>query len=206
MPDPEAINLGNDAVTLDGTVLYADLAESTSLVNDYKDYFAAEIYKAYLVAAARLITHEGGKITAFDGDRIMAVFIGSSKNTSAVRCALRINWAVQNIIKPAIRAQYPNSAYQLSHAVGVDQSDLFVVRTGIRGSNDLVWVGRAANYAAKLCSMREGQYASIITEQVYNHMSDSAKFGGSPKRSMWEKVMWNERGLAVYRSDWHWEL
>ena len=33
--------------------------------------------------------------------------------------------------------------------LGIDTSKLFVARTGIRKSNDLVWVGRAANYAAK---------------------------------------------------------
>ena len=32
VPEPEYIKLGNNAVTLNGTVLYADLAESTALV------------------------------------------------------------------------------------------------------------------------------------------------------------------------------
>ena len=32
VPDPEDLGLGNDAVLLDGTVLYADLNGSTNLV------------------------------------------------------------------------------------------------------------------------------------------------------------------------------
>ena len=55
-----------------------------------------------------------------------------------------------------------------------DTSDLFVARTGIRGANDLVWVGRAANYAAKL-SDRSGADTQI-TEEVYNQMHKSVKF------------------------------
>jgi class 3 adenylate cyclase len=205
VPEAEDVQLGKDAVCVKGTVLYADVADSTALVKGYKDWFAAEVYKSYLVCACRLICSNDGVITAFDGDRVMAVFIGDTKNTSAARCALQINFAGQNVVNKLLKEIYPNSAYQLQQAVGVDTSDLFVARTGIRGSNDLVWVGRAANYAAKLCSLREGSYASYITEDVFNKLDDAAKYGGDPKRCMWEKVMWNDQGIAVYRSNWLWK-
>jgi len=39
--------------------------------------------------------------------------------------------------------------------VGIDTSALFVARIGVRNDNDLVWVGRAANYAAKLTEIPE---------------------------------------------------
>ena len=72
--------LGNDAVILDGTVLYADFDGSTELVNTKKPEFAAEIYKSFLACAARIIRHRGGSITGYDGDRIMALFIREAKN------------------------------------------------------------------------------------------------------------------------------
>src|SRR5689334_21602585 len=62
--EAEEVRLGNDAVELDATVLYADLAESTALVKGYKHWFAAEVYKSYLMAASELIKNNGGKITA----------------------------------------------------------------------------------------------------------------------------------------------
>lgn len=202
VPEPEDIQLGNHAVELEGTVLYADLAESTNLVNTMKPAFAAEIYKTYLLCASRLITKNGGTITSFDGDRVMGVFIGSHKNTQAARCALQINYAVLKVINPKLKAQYPNSTYEVKQAVGVDASKLFVARTGIRGSNDLVWVGRAANYAAKLCSLREGYFASFITDTVFNSMNEGSKYGGDPKQLMWEKSYWNDMGIWIYRSSW----
>ena len=76
VPEPEHVKLGNDAVKLDGTVLYADLADSTNLTRAYKWWFAAEVYKAYLVCVCRIIRQNGGVITAFDGDRVMAIYIG----------------------------------------------------------------------------------------------------------------------------------
>jgi class 3 adenylate cyclase len=204
VPDSANVKLGNDSVQLDGTVLYADLADSTALVNNYKHHFAAEIYKAYLVTACRIIRNHDGEITAFDGDRVMAVFLGTSKNSDAARSALNINWAVKKVINPAIKVQYPDTSFELQQSVGIDTSALTVTRTGIRGSNDLVWVGRAANYAAKLCGVRQDGYSSFITEDVFKKLNEGSKYGGTPRRSMWDKLMWAEMGVTIYGSSWTW--
>lgn len=145
--------------------------------------------------------NNGGVITAFDGDYVMAVFIGEGKNSAAARTALSINYFVQHIINPAIKPQYPASTYLLGQAVGIDTSKLMVARTGIRGPNDLVWVGQAANYAAKLCSLRTPRYPSWITKEMFDMLNDASKYGkdGSP---MWESRFWNEYNVTVYRSNW----
>ncbi len=205
VPEPEDLQLGNDAICIKGAVLYADLADSTALVKGYKDWFAAKVYKAYLVSACRLIRVNGGVITAFDGDRVMAVFIGDHKNSLAAKTALMINYVVKEVLNRSIKEQYPDTTFQVRQAVGIDTSDLFVARTGIRGSNDLVWVGRAANYAAKLCALRESVYTSYITTDVFDALSDSSKNGGNPKRCMWEKIAWTNQGVNVYGSSWHWK-
>ena len=198
VPESGGLRLGNDAVTLEGTVLYADLDDSTKLVDTAEPWLAAEVYKAYLVCAARIIRSEGGVITSYDGDRIMAVFIGDPKNTDAARTALKINFAVLKIVNPAILSQYPNAGYSVKHVVGIDTSHLFVARTGIRGANDLVWVGRAANYAAKL-SARSGP-ATQITTEVYDRLNDSSKFGGNGQ-NMWTPTTAPEIGhKKIYTS------
>ena len=199
VPEPDDLRLNNNAVTLDGTVLYADLDDSTKLVDTMTPRFAAKVYKCYLVCAARIVCSEGGEITSYDGDRIMAVFIGNSKNSDAARTALKINYAVQKIINPAIQSNYPNRAYTVKHVVGIDTSPLFVARTGIRGDNDLVWVGRAANYAAKLSS-RNGP-TTQITAEVYNMVNDSLKFS-SNRRNVWSLTWAREIGnRQIYTTD-----
>ena len=204
VPDAEDVKLGNDAVKLTGTVLYADLADSTEMVNGYKDWFAAEMYKSYLLSACRIIRAEGGSITAFDGDRVMAVFIGDSKNSAAAKAGLKINHAVIKIINEEVAAKYPKNPFQMKHAVGIDTSALFVARTGIRGSNDLVWVGRSANYAAKLCTLRSGNYATWITKSVYSSLNDAAKYSSSGT-CMWEEQSTDVVDVAVYASTWSWK-
>jgi class 3 adenylate cyclase len=133
----------------------------------------------------------------------MGVFTGEAKNTQAVGSALEINYAVNKVINPMVKEVYPSVSFELNHAVGIDTSPLFIARTGVRGSNDLVWVGRAANYAAKLCSFRESAYHSWITADVFNRMQDSVKFSkGDSGDPMWEERSWTTEGISVYRSSW----
>jgi len=207
VPAPEGLSPGNDAVKLNATVLYADMADSTDLVDRYERPFAAEIYKAYLRCATTIIKSEQGTITAYDGDRVMAVFQGELKNDSAVRSAMKINYAVQEIINPLLKNQYRKTRYQLKQVVGIDTSELFVARIGVRNDKDLVWVGRAANYAAKLCSMN-GEYSTYITGKVFDAMSNDVKYGGKDNNLlMWKKDVWKARnGMRIYGSTWTWEI
>lgn len=204
VPEPSDVALGNDGVKLEGTVLYADLSASTVLVDQKTAEFAAEVYKSYLHCAAKIIGSEGGQITAYDGDRVMAVFIGNSKNTSAARTALKINWAVKNIVNPLLQAQYPNAGYSVRQTVGIDTSALLVARTGVRGANDLVWVGSAANHAAKLTSLPP-EFPTRISAAVYSQLHDSLRVTNG--RPMWEEVTWNAMGgQKIYRSTWWWKV
>lgn len=208
VPTPNDLSPGNDAAKLDATVLYADIADSTNLVDRYSHQhdFAAEVYKTYLRCAANIIKNEQGTITAYDGDRVMAVFLSDSKNDSAVRSALKINYAVQEIINPLLKSQYPRKAYRLKHVIGVDTSELFVARIGVRKDSDLVWVGRAANYAAKLCNLN-GEHSTYITGKVYDSMDKDVKYSGKDNSLMWDKYVWTERNnMRIYGSIWTWEV
>ena len=70
VPEDDSVSLANDAVKLKATVLYADLADSTELVDSQVAFVAAEVYKTFLHCAAKIIRSEDGEITAYDGDRV----------------------------------------------------------------------------------------------------------------------------------------
>lgn len=204
VPIPEDLRLNtNHAKKLESaTVLYADLDGSTNMVAMHIWYFAAEIYKIYLRSAARIIRSEGGTITAYDGDRIMAIYVGDSKNTAAVRTALKINYAVEEILRPAIKAIYTTD-FVLKHVIGIDTSSLHAIRIGVRGDNDITWVGTAANNAAKLCGLPEKPL--WITKKVFDVMNDEVKSSkGTP---MWEKRTWTAMNrMEIYCSTYRWIL
>jgi class 3 adenylate cyclase len=206
VPDPESLGLSNEARHFErATILYADLSGSTNLVDNYHWKKAGKIYKSYLACAARIIRSCGGEITAYDGDRVMAVFIDARQTSNAVKCALQINWAVHNIINPASNAQY-SDAPVVKQVVGVDCGEIRAARIGIRGGNDLVWIGRAANYAAKLTECRN-DYPSWITGAAYGYLLEWAKIGANPKEPMWTEFQWGAmNNVKVYGSNWWWPV
>jgi class 3 adenylate cyclase len=207
VPKTEDVALAGGAVKLHVAMLYADLADSTDLAMNYDKRITAKVFKSFLSCSTKLIRKNGGEVRSFDGDRVMGVFIGDYKNTWAAKCALKINYAFLKIIKPKLLAKYPSLAtgsYKLAHCVGVDRSDVLVIRGGVRNNNDLVWIGRAPNVAAKLSAIRNSPYHSYITEDVYTIMTDAAK-KSSDGKEMWEKRENSNivKGVStLYRSSW----
>lgn len=201
IPTTDDLKLSNDAVKIDATVLYADLAASTAMVKGHKNRFAAEVYKNFLYCAARVIRSKDGAISAYDGDRIMGVFFGDAKNSSAADCALKINYTTSQLVQKAKDAQYPKNKWKIEHRVGVDTSELFVARTGIRGTNDLVWVGNAANHAARMSDLKLG-VASYISADVYKKLNKKSKFSNKDGTNMWKDLGTDAMGFRIYGSSW----
>jgi len=205
VPSTDTVTLAGGGVKLFATMLYADLADSTDLAM-WDRRVTARLCKAFLACSSRLIKARGGAVRSFDGDRVMGVFVGDSKNTSAVKCALQINWAFLKVIKPKFEAQYEalrNGTHKLAHCTGVDTSETLVVRAGVRNSNDLIWIGRAPNVAAKMSGFRDPPYFSFISGEIYDHVADEAKLSNG--QNMWEERTWTQGPIKrVFRSSWTW--
>lgn len=204
VPEPENLKLQNQAIHFKrATVLYADLSGSTALVDSKNWTYAAEVYKSYLFCAAKIIREEGGSITSYDGDRVMAIFIGDLQSNPAARSALKLNWAVRNIINPTLKEMYASTDYTVKQIVGIDTSEIHAARTGVRGGNDIVWVGRAANYAAKLTNLSDNP--TWITNAVYGYLNDELKKTNG--QDMWKGYTWNAmNNMQIYASTWWWSI
>lgn len=210
VPTTDSIALAGGGVKLEAVMLYADLAESTKLAMQFDRRVAAKLVKAFLSGCCRIIRAHNGHIRSFDGDRVMGVFVEGAKNTNAATCGLKINWLVKELLRPKFHLKYPTLAaggFEINHGVGIDRSDVLVVRSGIREHNDLVWIGRAPNIAAKLANVRD-RHPTIVTSDVYNIILDEAKFGGVQRELMWEQRTWDGAPSPelkdVYSSGWWW--
>lgn len=131
----------------------------------------------------------------------MAVFIGDGKIGGAVECALKVDWATRAIVNAKVQEAYPSRNFEFGQRVGIDTSELFVTRTGIRGSNDLVWVGTATNDAANL----DPRYPSYITADVYRYLNSNSQFGRGGI-DMWTDLGTARMGYRIYGSSWSWEF
>jgi len=202
VPQPEDLKLSNDAVHFErATVLYADLDGSTNLVENKNWQFSGEVYKTFLYTTSRLIRHLGGSIVSYDGDRVMGIFISDSQTNDAVSCALQINYAVKNLVQPQLTKNWDTDV-KIRHIVGIDTSPIRAARTGVRGDNDIVWIGNAANLAAKLTAL-DADKSTWITKRVHNVLNDKQTIG-SGGESIWKKWKWSQHGDDEIWSTTYW--
>jgi adenylate cyclase len=206
VPETEDIVLKNGAVTIDATYLYADLANSSALAQKKNDKVVAKVIRSYLNGATRILKNYKGEIRSFDGDRVLAIFIGGSKNTDAVRAAFALNWAVEKVLAPKLAAKWPDlqESWMPAHGVGIDTGEAMLVRAGVRNNNDLISIGAGPNVAAKLSELRASPDI-YITKAVYDGMNESNKTHDN--RSMWTQhgtVLVGGKSYTVYGSTWWW--
>ena len=102
---------------------------------------------------------------------------------------------------PRYKQKWPKTEFELKQRVGIDTSKLFIARTGIRGSNDLVWVGNAANNAAKMAAL-DPRYPTYITASVYSSLNEEAKFSKKDHSNMWTDLGTSDLGYRIYGSTW----
>ena len=203
IPAPEDLTFGNTGRRLDACILYADIHGSTAMVNELTDTLAAEYYKAYLHCAAKIIKNNSGAPTAYDGDRVMAAFLGQGKEDAAVGAALQISFAVDEIINPQFLEMHTTNHRKLRHTVGIDLGKVLVSKIGVRVDSDLVWVGAAANYAAKLNSFSglDPDYPIRVTAELFSKLSHQSLLG-SAGESMWQGPYKNVDARLHYRTNY----
>ncbi|MFF2316973.1 adenylate/guanylate cyclase domain-containing protein [Arthrobacter sp. NPDC058097] len=207
VPETDDIVMKNGGRLVDATYLYADLAGSSRMASSLKKETTGKIIRAYINTASRILRNFGGEIRSFDGDRVMAIFMGADKETQAVRAALAINWAVYEVLRPKIKATWSDGEdfCNISHGIGIDTGEALIVRGGVRDNNDLISIGQAPNQAAKLSEIRDS-YDLAITQAVYEAMSNNVAFMADGTR-LWTKQYSRTpsgRQEVLFRSSANW--
>lgn len=215
VPRTADVALSNGAVEVDAVFLYADLAGSTALQKGYKPTFAAKAIRMYLGGASQIIRHFDGQIRSFDGDRVMGVFVGESRRDDAVKAAFMINWLVREVINPLVKARHEangTSVWVTQHGVGIDAGKTFIARAGVRNAsgeqthNDLTFIGRAPNIAAKLSALRDPDFGPIlITKEVFDGLDPAQKKHLRSESKVWSDAVRRIVGpyaLALYHTNY----
>lgn len=191
VPETKDIVLRNGGKLVDATYLYADLAGSSKIAQQLKKEAAAKVIKAYVNTATRILRYKDGEIRSFDGDRVMAIFMGPDKEERAVRAAMGIQWAVQEVIPVSIKKHYtdPEKFPPIAHGIGIDSGEALIIRGGIRDNNDLISIGAAPNIAAKLSDIRDYRGSIFITDRVKDVLGDDyLRYDGW--RDVWTRLGW----------------
>jgi class 3 adenylate cyclase len=200
--DYSKLTFGNKGLTAELTFLFVDIRKSSQLHDTYGYIDAAKIYQSFHEICIRIINSRDGQVRAFDGDRIMGVFSGDSKNNNAVESAMNIRWAISDILNPRFKP-----GYAINIGIGIDTGQTLITKVG-KGrnteNNDLVWVGKACNYASHLCT--HATNCINVSPAVYNKLRDSNKV--SDGRNMWSRLnltLKNGKTVACYKTTYRWD-
>ena len=199
--DHNKLTFGNKGLYGNYAFLFFDIRKSSKLHEQYGYEGAAKIYQSFHDISVRVIEYNNGNVRSFDGDRVMGVFAGDFKNTNAVKTAMMIQYGIRNILNPILGTNIICGA-------GVDNGKILVTKVGKgrdKNNNDLIWIGKADNYASHLSN--EASNTVIISANTYSIMGKEVKV--SDGRDMWvEKIISLKNGTLVkcYESSWGWTI
>lgn len=200
--DNAGLTFGNKGLTGTYAFLFVDIRNSSTLHEKYGHANAAKIYQSFHDINVRVIEENDGSVRAFDGDRVMGVFVGDYKNSNATKAAMQIKWAIRNILNPTLKTEIVCGA-------GIDYGDILVAKVGKgrdKNNNDLVWIGKADNYASHLAN--EADDSIIISVNSYGMISKDRKTS-TDGRDMWTaRVITLKSGKKVncFESAWGWVI
>ncbi|MBM3210343.1 adenylate/guanylate cyclase domain-containing protein [Candidatus Saccharibacteria bacterium] len=210
IPYPQDIPLGNQAAVLEATTLFVDVRQSSDITNSFRRQTAAKMMKAYFAGAVRIINQNNGQVRSFNGDGMLAIFIGASKDDHAVKAAMQLKYFVNNILEPKFRSYFANNmgalggALNFSIGIGIDEGTIYAVRVGIKGTNDVAWIGRCTNTSAKLSGVAD---AIAITDSVYKKLSNTRIFSNGVH--MWSGEVRQFFGgveRIIRATTYHWKI
>jgi class 3 adenylate cyclase len=203
VPRAEDVALVDGARQFQATFAYADLVGSSLLATRFPTPDVAKIYKAFLGAATTTFRSYQGQIRSFDGDRVLAVFLGDDAELRAVRAGLQLNGVMVEIVRPAMHkalAFLREGGFALRHRTGIDSGTVTAVRVGPMANNDLSWIGAPPNVAAKLAASPPQFGATVVTAHVYGRLPDELRWNaGNP---LWTPRDWEgpEGRTQIYGS------
>lgn len=151
------------------TVLFADLADHTTLFDELDPEDVREITHAYFNAWKASITERGGVVEKFIGDAVLAVFglpAGQEDDPErAIWAALEMAQKLQ-ALNPAFEAQVGR---RLAMRVGIHTGEVVVSTRGERQGEDFVLVGETVNLASRLQNAAPAD-GILITQDTYRHV------------------------------------
>jgi hypothetical protein len=107
--DPKDIPLGNNAKLLTAATLFIDVRQSSDITNTFRRQTAAKMVKSYFSGAVKITNANDGVVRSFNGDGMLAIFLGEKQCDNAVKAAMQIQAFVRKVLRPKSSAISPGT-------------------------------------------------------------------------------------------------
>jgi len=171
IPALEDLKLGQSR-SLDVAMLYVDIRGYSEKTDLARETSMVRILNCFLTEMSRIVGDFNGVVGDIAGDRVMGVFPNPFQEKKPIMDALECALMMQTVIYDAINPFLKDLKYgELNCGIGIDAGPVLVSRLGYRNNSSLVYIGNAANVAAKLEDRAQGG-ETLITEMVYLNRPD----------------------------------
>ncbi|MFT6676964.1 MAG: adenylate cyclase [Sulfitobacter sp.] len=127
------------------SVIFTDIRGYTEFSERVPPEVVIEALNQYFDVQTDIVEEHHGDVDKFIGDALVAVFEGDEMETRAVRCAVKITAAMQDLLQ-----KYPD--YNLHVGIGIASGEVVVGAMGARERMDFTVLGSTVNLSARLCS------------------------------------------------------
>lgn len=172
-------------------VLYVDMRKSRKILSDATTFWSVKIHRAFLLALTYCVERRDGHMRSFNGDGILAFFVGENASSRAVRAAMDMKGFV---IK--INDQLENNSHnKVDFGIGIAQGEIMVAKSGKAGDDqtkqDLIWVGLPVYMAVELSDYARSPNNLWISNNVRTSIGKEKYLDvvyDKEDNSMWSKV------------------
>lgn len=147
--------------TGEATILFADLAGFTALSERLEPLAITEVLNAYFSAATTIIEDQGGVITQFQGDGILAVFNLPIADPDHAARALAAAGALAGLV-----ARKSFAGHSLGVRIGVNTGPVVAASVGAPARLSYTVHGDAVNLAARLEQLNKDHGTSVLIAEA----------------------------------------
>lgn len=151
VPKRTDLTFGNTVKKLSfAVVLYVDMRKSRKILSDATTFWSVKVHRAFLLALTHCVEKRDGHLRSFNGDGIMAFFVGENASSRAVRAAMDTKGFVLKLNELLEK----KGLNPIDFGIGIAQGAVMVAKSGKAGDDftkqDLIWVGLPVYLAVEL--------------------------------------------------------
>jgi len=151
VPKKPDLTFGNTTKKISfAVVIYVDMRKSRKILSDASTFWSVKIHRAFLLALTHCVERREGRMRSFNGDGVLAFFVGENASSRAVRAAMDMKGFILKINEHL----ESEDVTKIDFGVGIAQGEIMVAKSGKAGDDqtkqDLIWVGLPVYMAVEL--------------------------------------------------------
>lgn len=156
-------------------ILFADIIGYTSFAEALPPYDVMHVLNRYFHIMGQVITRNGGRISDYVGDGLMALF-GVDDNTTAAFRAVKAGVEMLEAIKrlnPYLQSMY-NRSFRMR--IGAHYGEVVVGTIGIANTKKVAAIGDAVNLASRIEDANKTLGTSfLVSEEMYKQVGGQVR-------------------------------